>query len=330
MPRRSSAFSRRCGGNVDSLMAAQPLPLDVEEFLTHLAIEKGRSANTLSAYRHDLTRYVNFLDGTDVVSVNPNAVADFRNSLISQGLARASVNRAMTTVRGLHRFMFAEGISAHDPTADIEPAKLAKGLPKALDEADISALINGVTNTDCFGRRDRAILELLYGTGMRISECVGLSLDDIDIEAALIRVTGKGNKQRLVPLGRLAGEALASWFAVGGRHELAPDTWVKKSDQMAVFLNHRGGRLSRQGIWGVVRKHGSAVGLTDRLTPHVLRHSCATHMLDHGADIRTVQELLGHASISTTQLYTKVSTELLVRAYINAHPRASGRPGALT
>lgn len=311
-------------------MATTALPFDVEEFLTHLAIEKGRSTNTLTAYRHDLLRYVEFLDGTGVTSVEPQQVVDFRLALQAEGLARTSVNRRMTAVRGMHRYLFAEGIAPHDPTADLEPAKLPKGLPKALSEAEIVALIDAVTDTDAFAIRDRAILELLYGTGMRISECVGLSLDDVDIEAALIRVTGKGNKQRLVPLGRLAGEALQQWLAPGGRNELAPETWAKRSDQMSIFLNHRGGRLSRQGMWGLVRKHALTAGISDRLTPHVLRHSCATHMLDHGADIRTVQELLGHASISTTQLYTKVSTDLLVRAYTSAHPRATGRPGKVS
>ncbi len=160
-------------------MAADPLPFDVEEFLTHLAIEKGRSTNTLNAYRLDLRRYVEFLDGTRVTMVDPAKVAAFRVELEERGLARSSVNRTLTAVRGLHRFLFAEGIAPHDPTADIEPAKLPKGLPKALSETDIIALLEAVDASDAFGVRDAAILELLYGTGMRISECVGLSLDDI-------------------------------------------------------------------------------------------------------------------------------------------------------
>ena len=308
-------------------MATTTLPFDVEEYLTHLAIEKGRSPNTLSAYRSDLRTYVEFLSNTAVRSVEPSTVLSFQQALRERNLARSSVNRTMTAVRGLHRFLFAEGITAHDPTADIEPAKLPKGLPKALSEADVIGLIDAVDGDGALGLRDKAILEVLYGTGMRISECVGLSLDDLDLDASLIRVTGKGNKQRLVPVGRLAEEALRTWLSPGGRTELFPAQWKSRSDEAAVFLNHRGGRLSRQGIWGVVRKHGLVAGIADRLTPHVLRHSCATHMLDHGADIRTVQELLGHASISTTQLYTKVSTDLLVRAYASAHPRATGRPG---
>lgn len=303
------------------------LPVDAEEFLTHLAIEKGRSANTLSAYRLDLGRYVLHLGKTPVIEATSADVGNFRTLLNERGLARSSVNRSMTAVTGMHRYLFAEGVAKHDPTADISPAKLPKGLPKALREDEVASLLEAVTAEDAFGLRDRALLELLYGTGMRISECVGLSVADLDLDGGLLRVTGKGNKQRLVPLGRLADQALRSWLEPGGRSELTPDAWKSRDDEVAVFLNHRGGRLSRQGIWGVVRKHGLTAGISDRLTPHVLRHSCATHMLDHGADIRTVQELLGHASISTTQLYTKVSTDLLVRAYRSAHPRASGKPG---
>ena len=308
--------------------ATSTLPIDVEEFLTHLTIEKGRSANTLAAYRLDLDRYVEHLGDTPVSRALPADVQAFHAALEGRGLARSSVNRTMTAVRGLHRFLFAEGIAANDPTADIAPSKLPKGLPKALREDEVERLLEAVPDEDAFDLRDRAILEVLYGTGMRISECVGLGVDDLDLDGSLLRVTGKGNKQRLVPLGRLADAALRAWLAPGGRSELFPKQWKKRDDEVAVFLNHRGGRLSRQGMWGVVRKHGLTAGLSDRLTPHVLRHSCATHMLDHGADIRTVQELLGHTSISTTQLYTKVSTDLLVRSYTSAHPRATGKPGA--
>jgi len=304
------------------------LPADIEEYLTHLAIEKGRASNTLSAYRRDLRRYVAFLDATPVFAASPEQVRAFSQALHNEGLARPSVNRTLTAVRGMHRYLFAENITTSDPTADIAAARLPKGLPKAISEADVERLIDAVDGTSPLAVRDRALLETLYGTGMRISECVGLSLDDVDLDAALIRVTGKGNKQRLVPVGRLAQGALAAWFAPAGRTGLVPDTWATRDAQVAVFLNHRGGRLSRQGMWGVIRKYGQRVGIADRLSPHVLRHSCATHMLDHGADIRTVQELLGHASISTTQLYTKVSTDLMVRAYAAAHPRAAGRPGA--
>jgi integrase/recombinase XerD len=301
-------------------------PLEVEEFLTHLAIEKGRSANTLAAYRRDLGSWAAHTS-TPISQRSADDVLAFNRSLQAKGLAPASVNRAMAAVRGLHRFLVAEDLMPTDPTADVEAGKLPRGLPKALTEDEVSRLLDAVTGEAPADRRDRAILEVLYGTGMRISEMVALSLEDLDLDGALMRVTGKGDKQRLVPVGRLAAAAVDDWLSPGGRSSMAPESWARRSDQNAVFLNQRGGRLSRQGIWGVVRKHGLTAGIADRLTPHVLRHSCATHMLDHGADIRTVQELLGHASVTTTQLYTKVSTDLMVRAYAAAHPRAAGRPG---
>jgi len=198
--------------------------------------------------------------------------------------------------------------------------KVAQGLPKALTEAEIGALLEAVVGTGPIDRRDRAVLEVLYGTGLRISELVGLSLPDVDLDSGLVRAMGKGRKERVVPLGRWSHRRLVEWLAPDGRDAVAPDRWARRGDAEAVFLNARGGRLSRQGGWGLVRKYGERAGL--ELTPHVLRHSCATHMLDHGADVRAVQELLGHASVTTTQLYTKVTTDRLFAVYRAAHPRA--------
>jgi integrase/recombinase XerD len=216
-----------------------------------------------------------------------------------------------------------------DPASEVEVPRPPRGLPKALSEAEVGELLQATAPIDPLSRRDRAILELLYGTGIRIGELAASSLSDLDLDAGLLRVLGKGSKERIVPLGRFARAALLQWLGPEGRPHLEPERWARRTDADAIFLNRRGGRLSRQGAWLAVRAAGDRVGLGGRLTPHVLRHSCATHMLDHGADIRTVQELLGHASISTTQVYTMVSTERIRRVYRAAHPRATVDPGDL-
>ena len=305
------------------------LPIEMEELLSWLAVEKGRSPNTLAAYRRDLAAYHEFLTGRGLVAadVTEPVVEDYLAFLRAAGRAPASVARALVSVRSLHRFLEDEGQVATNPAGEVQRPKVPSGLPKALSEAEVAALIGAVAGDDATARRDRAILEVLYGCALRVSELVGLSLADLDLGAGLLRAYGKGAKERVVPVGRLACEALGAWLGPGGRHALAPERWARRGDAEAVFLNSRGGRLSRQGAWGIVRRYGDAVGLGDRLSPHVLRHSCATHMLDHGADIRVVQELLGHASISTTQVYTRVSATRLRRIYEAAHPRAKlGRP----
>jgi integrase/recombinase XerD len=249
-------------------------------------------------------------------------VQTYVGALRQRGRAPATVARAVVAVRSLHRFLADEGRAPGDPGAEVEAPRVPAGLPKALTEAEVQALLDAVVGDDAVARRDRAMLEVLYGTGVRISELVGLRLGDVDLESALLRAFGKGSKERIVPLGRHAVSALYDWLRPGGRPDLEPARWARRGDAEAVFLNRRGGRLTRQGAWLVVRRHGDAAGLAGKLTPHALRHSCATHMLDHGADIRAVQEMLGHASISTTQVYTRVSTERLWAAYRAAHPRA--------
>ena len=304
------------------------LTSDSEELLSWLAVEKGRAANTVAAYRRDLTAYEEFLRGRGLAlsDVTEPVVEDYVAFLRAAGRAPASVARALVAVRSLHRFCLDEGRTPADPTGDVGAPRVPQGLPKALSEDDVNTLLGAVVGEDAVARRDRAILELLYGTGMRISELVGLSSGDLALDESIVRVFGKGSKERIVPIGRWAREALLAWLAPSGRGAMTPARWARRGDAEAVFLNKRGGRLSRQGAWTIVRRYGDKVGLGDRLTPHVLRHSCATHMLDHGADIRVVQELLGHASIATTQVYTKVSAERLRQVYETAHPRAKGRP----
>ncbi len=300
------------------------MPVEVVDLLTWLRVERGRSANTLAAYRVDLRAYVAWLDerGLAIGEVTEDDLTDYIGHLNSSGRAASSLKRSLVAVRGLHRFLATETEGVADPSARVEVPKVPRGLPKALSETEVERLLDSVVGDGPLARRDDVILEVLYGTGLRISELVGLSLADLDLDAGLLRAFGKGAKERIVPLGRPATRALVSWLGAGGRPDLEPDQWARRGDAEALLLNTRGGRLSRQGAWMVVHRAGERVGLAGRLSPHVLRHSCATHMLDHGADIRTVQELLGHASISTTQVYTLVSTERLVSVYRSAHPRA--------
>jgi integrase/recombinase XerD len=302
------------------------IPIEVEEFLSWLLSERGRAANTLAAYRRDLTAYVTWLGGRGLAldTVGTADLLEMISQRREQGSAPSTVARQLAAVRSLHRFLVNEDRRGDDPTADIEGVRIPAGIPKALSEGQVMALLAAVTGDDPIARRDRALLELLYGTGARISEVCDLSMGDIDFDGRLVRLFGKGAKERIVPFGRAAADALDNWFAPGGRLDLAPTQWRRRDDANSVFLNTRGGRLTRQAAWAVVKKYGRRAGLDahHQLSPHVLRHSCATHLLDHGADLRVVQELLGHASISTTQVYTKVSQERLWQVYRDAHPRA--------
>jgi len=300
------------------------LTRESEEFLSWLAVERGRAANTLAAYRRDLRAYEEFLAGRRLAlgEVTEPVVEDYVAFLRAAGRKPASVARALVAVRSLHRFSLDEGTTTTDPTDQVGVPRVPQGLPKVLSEAEVESLLSAVVGDDAVARRDRAILELLYGGGLRISELVGLSITDLSLDDGYLRAYGKGSKERVVPVGRWAREALQAWMAPSGRGVMVPDRWARRGDAEAVFLNQRGGRLSRQGAWAIVRAYGDQVGLGERLTPHVLRHSCATHMLEHGADVRLVQELLGHASIATTQVYTRVSPELWRQQYERAHPRA--------
>lgn len=298
-----------------------------------LAAERGLALNSRMAYRRDLARYELFLRsrgittldaiGEQTVALYVDHLRDLRDDEGNVQLAPASIARGLVAVRSLHRFLVAEGVSSTDPSEEIGAPRVPQGIPKALDENEVAALLGAVPGDDAFALRDRAILEVLYATGVRISELVGMDLDALDLERAAIRVFGKGSKERFVPVGRHARAAVAQYLR-DGRLTLRSKGPAQVNHD-AVFLNARGGRLTRQGVWKIVRSAGDRVGLGDRLSPHVLRHSCATHMLDYGADIRVVQELLGHASISTTQVYTKVSAERLRSVYDQSHPRAKAK-----
>ncbi len=300
----------------------------VRAYLDHLGVERGASANTLAGYRRDLARYLTHLAGRGITEPSGVTEADITGfgAALSEGadgrpLAPASVARALVAVRGLHRFAAAEGLG-EDPAAAISPPKQAKRLPKALAQDAVQRLLDAPDTSTVAGLRDAALLELLYGTGARISEVLDLDVDDLTAALADpdlgLRLFGKGRKERLVPLGSYARAAVDAWL-VRGR-----PTWAAKSARAtpALLLNSQGRRLSRQSAWAIIRGHAEAAGITTEISPHTLRHSYATHLLDGGADVRVVQELLGHASVTTTQLYTLVTVEHLREVFLSSHPRA--------
>ncbi|HEY7917089.1 MAG TPA: site-specific tyrosine recombinase [Acidimicrobiales bacterium] len=306
---------------------SRPLSNGAEEYLSWLAVEKGRARNTLAAYRRDIAAWERWAgeSGIDPLDAGIDAIDAIERHLTGlrrQGRNPASMARSTAALRGLFRFLASEGVISDDPTVDVRSPRLPRRLPKALDEDQALDLLDSVSGTGPTELRDRALLELLYGTGARISEAVGLSLIDLQGDDGLLRVFGKGSKERLVPLGGPARAALDRWLSLSGRPLLAPARWKRRSDAEAVFINTRGGRLSRQGAWAIVHQRAERAGLGELVSPHVLRHSCASHMLAHGADIRVVQELLGHVSIATTQIYTKLSQDHLRSSYEESHPRA--------
>ena len=298
----------------------------IRTYLDHLGVERGLAANTLSSYRRDLRRYAGFLEqnGIDDLSGVTEAVVTSFLVRLREGdadhppLGATSAARTVVAVRGFHKFAVRDGLAEVDPAAAVKPPTPAKRLPKALPLSDVEALLDaaGAAGTT-LALRDRALLEVLYGTGARISEAVGLDVDDLDLTDGAVRLRGKGDKERIVPVGSYARAAVDAYL-VRGRPELVSTG----TGTPALFLNSRGGRLSRQSAWTVLVKAADRAGVTRDVSPHTLRHSFATHLLDGGADVRVVQELLGHASVTTTQVYTLVTVDNLREVFATAHPRA--------
>jgi len=292
----------------------------LERYLRHLTIERGLSANSLAAYRRDLTVYLEYLSATnrDELQSSAQDIEGFGQSLMQRGLIASSRARALAAVRGFHRFLVLEDIRSDDPTKKVRPPKLPMRLPKALTIEQVGELLRasgpepGSDSTDPIRIRNRAILELLYSTGARVSEISALDLDEVD-SSGFVRVRGKGSKERLVPVGSYAAKALDEYLV-----RVRPS--LVASSTPALFLNQRGGRLSRQSIWEILSKVGEQCGI--QVSPHTLRHCFATHLIEGGADVRVVQELLGHASVATTQIYTKITIDTLREIYQSAHPRA--------
>jgi integrase/recombinase XerD len=307
------------------------LESQLQGYLDHLSIERGVAANTLSSYRRDLRRYSKHLSDRGIHDLGKVGEIDVSEFLVAlrrgdpdsgaMALSAVSAARALVAVRGLHRFAAAEGLAELDVARAVRPPTPGRRLPKSLNIDEVLALLEGAGGDSPadgpLTLRNRAILELLYSTGARISEAVGLDVDDIDTEARSVLLHGKGGKQRLVPVGRPAVAALDAYL-VRGRPELAR----RGRGTAAIFLNARGGRLSRQSAWQVLQEAAERAGITAGVSPHMMRHSFATHLLEGGADVRVVQELLGHASVTTTQIYTLVTVHALREVWAGAHPRA--------
>jgi integrase/recombinase XerD len=284
----------------------------IRRFLQYLRIEKGLSDNTLASYKHDLAMYSEHLGKLPVLEAQQSDVSTFLKFLYNRKLKPRSAARAFAAVRGLHRFLILERARADNPTANIDQPRWWKPLPNVLVLEEVDKLLAAPDTATIKGLRDRALLEVLYATGLRVSELIGLRLDGIDVGVGFVRCIGKGSKERIVPLGESAAAAVAEYMRV--RRVKEPTNYL--------FLNSRGQKLSRMGFWKILRGYGLQAGIKKRLTPHVLRHSFATHLLERGADLRAVQTMLGHSNISTTEIYTHVMRERLKEIYKSYHPRA--------
>lgn len=289
------------------------------EFLSHLEFEARCAENTLIAYRTDLMQFGLFLAGRniDAPDVERRDVIDYLEGIAEAGdIAGSTLHRKLSSLRSFFLHLRREDLIDSDPTAGVKAPAQTKKLPSVLSRAEVSHLINQVTDGDAISMRDRALLELMYASGLRVSEISGLEVSDIDFEEGILRTRGKGNKERIVPVGRTAVLAIRIYLRAGRRQ------LTKERPQRYLFVNFRGGQLTRQGIYKIVRKYAARAGLEDRMSPHTLRHTFATHLLNGGCDLRSVQEMLGHADVATTQTYTHLSTERLKDVYFEAHPRA--------
>ena len=296
-------------------MRAAPL---VDDFLHHLTVERGLAKNTLLAYGRDLVKFGRFLEGKNrhPRQVRQGEINEFARRLSAAGLDPKSIARALNAVRMFYRFLVSEKVVSEDPTASVRAPRTWKTLPRFLTLEEVDRLLAAPDASSPLGLRDAAMVELLYATGLRVSELVSLRLRDLNLEVGFLTCVGKGSKERLVPMGRTATQRLRAYLETG-RTAL-----LKGATHPALFLNSTGHPLSRQGFWKILKKYGREVGLRSRLSPHVLRHSFATHLLERGADLRSVQMMLGHSDISTTQIYTHINRERLRRIYKDFHPRA--------
>lgn len=303
------------------------LQRNIDSYLRHLSVERGSSKNTINSYRRDLVRYSAFLDSkgiTDPEKISELNINEFSQSLSSEGLAATSVARIVSAVRGLHRYWLVDGVTRNDNAVLVRPPKTPRRLPKAITVAQVLSLLEAAgpepgaegAASEPIRIRDRAILELLYATGARVSELTALDVDDL-VDPTLVRLFGKGSKERIVPVGSFAQRAVEAYLVL-----VRPSLAKKGKGTPSLFLNHRGARLSRQSVWNVISDAARRANLQIEVSPHTFRHSFATHLLEGGADVRVVQELLGHSSVATTQIYTMITVDALREVYASSHPRA--------
>jgi integrase/recombinase XerD len=298
----------------------------VLDFLAYLEFERGLARNTLDAYRGDLLQFGSFLAGRgrSATAIERADVADFLADLATGGPERppcssATISRKTACLRSFYRHLRREELVDEDPTATLNPPAKSRKLPQVLSLGEVKRLLEGAKGTDPIALRDRALLEVMYGCGLRASEAIGLEVGDVDVRRGFVRPHGKGSKERIVPLGREAAAAVTRYLR-SGRPEL-----VGAQREAKMFVNFRGGPLTRQGLYKIIQRHAKKAGLDDKMSPHTLRHTFATHLLSGGCDLRSVQEMLGHADVATTQLYTHLSRERIKEVYFKAHPRATAR-----
>jgi integrase/recombinase XerD len=291
----------------------------IEQFIQYLTIEKGLAANTLESYQRDLNGLADFLEliGTNVFDSQRSTIIAFMAHLQHQGRANATISRNLASLRAFYGYLLRTGQIDKDPTSDLESPKIEKKLPKVLAIHEVNALLEGPDTSTLTGLRDKAMLELLYASGIRVSELVALNVEDINLTLAYLKCTGKASRERIIPIGDIAISIMRQYLEFARQH------MVKDKNESALFVNHLGLRMSRQGFWKIIKKYAVLADITTEITPHTLRHSFAAHMLENGADLRSLQEMLGHADISTTQMYTHLTkSQRLKDVYAKAHPRA--------
>jgi integrase/recombinase XerD len=291
----------------------------IDHFIHFLTVEKGLAANTLESYQRDMVAYTTYLRNHGVTDIRDSTRAHIIGYLLSlqeKGRATATLSRNLASIRAFYQFLIRDNYLEKDPSIHLETPKIEKRLPKVLSVEEVERLLDGPQINHPAGLRDKAMLELLYATGIRVSELVSLSLGDVNLEMGFVKCLGKGSKERIIPLGSMAIRIVRQYIEVGRPKML------KEKDETALFLNHLGKQITRQGFWKIIKRYAQQVNIRTEITPHTLRHSFATHLIENGADLRSVQEMLGHADISTTQIYTHVTRTRIKDVYAKTHPRA--------